>query len=183
MTPTRRHRSADRSFTTDFFFFFSYQNTINPSTTTSIDTVPTRGRACRETSPVWLRSRIRLRDCLTERHNHAGTIDSVHKRFFAYWPAARILGTGATPVTLSTMGARDLKTPIYDGRVDYHFTPKQRAHRPPGHVYLLTNDHTRRDPTTSLLTTARSVAVSRASQQSTRSLTDRWTLNSSHNLQ
>jgi hypothetical protein len=155
------------------FFFFSYQDTINPSTTTSIDTVPTAAeRAGNFTGVATIKNPS---TGLPYTNDTIPTIDAVAQKVLTYWPLPNN-GTGATNNFINN-GRQDLKTPIYDGRVDYHFTPTNVL-TGAGHVYLLTNDHTGAIPPPACYNGSERCGIQTSHSQQW-SLTDRWTLNSS----
>jgi hypothetical protein len=155
------------------FFFFSFQDTINPSTTTSIDTVPTAAeRAGNFTGVATIKNPS---TGLPYMNDTIPTIDAVAQKVLTYYPLPNN-GTGATSNFINN-GRQDLKTPIYDGRVDYHFTPNNVL-TGAGHVYLLTNDHTGAIPPPACYNGSERCGIQTSHSQQW-SLTDRWTLNSS----
>ena len=120
------------------FFFLSYQNTINPSTTVSTDTVPTA--AVRAGDFTGLPT---ITDPLTGKPfpNNAvpaSRFDAVAQKVAQYWPAPNQPGNVNN---FYFAGLQSLMTPIYDGRVDYQINDSNTLSGS-GHVYLMTNDHT-----------------------------------------
>jgi hypothetical protein len=155
------------------FFFFSFQDTINPSTTTSIDTVPTAmERAGNFTGVATIKNPS---TGLPYLNDTIPTIDKVAAAVLTYWPLPNN-GTGVTNNFINS-GRQDLKTPIYDGRVDYHFTPNNVL-TGAGHVYLLTNHHTGAIPPPACYNGSERCGIQTSHSQQW-SLTDRWTLSSS----
>ncbi|MHB8502473.1 MAG: TonB-dependent receptor domain-containing protein [Candidatus Acidiferrales bacterium] len=153
------------------FFFFSFQDTLNPSTSVTIDTVPTdavRGGNFAGFAPV--------KDPQTGKpfmNNQipSGRIDSVAHTVLSYWPEPNLPGNVNN---FSEAAPQVLKTPIYDARVDYHLT-HNNVLSGAGHVYLLTNNHTGSIPPPACYNSSERCGVQIShSQQLT--LTDRWTL-------
>jgi len=153
------------------FFFFSYQNTINPSTTVSTDTVP--AAAARAGNFTGLPT---VTDPLTGQPFPNNTIpssrfDAVAQKVAQYWPAPN------EPGNVNNFyfgGLQNLKTPVYDGRVDYHINDSNTISGA-GHGYLMTNDHTGSIPGPACYNKTERCGVQVSdSQQWT--LSDRWIL-------
>jgi hypothetical protein len=153
------------------FFFFSYQDTINPSTTVTIHTVPTAAELSGNFAgfaPI-----INPSTGLPFLNNQItpGLIDSVAQKVLAFWPAPNLPGTVNN---FSFAAPQNLTTPIYDARVDYHVT-SNNVLSADGHVYLLSNIHTGSIPGPACFNNSERCGLQVShSQQWT--ITDRWTL-------
>jgi hypothetical protein len=153
------------------FFFFSYQNTINPSTTVSTVTIPTA--AVRAGNFTGLPTITDPQTGLPFPNNTIPTarLDPVAQKVAQYWPATDQSGNVNN---FYFAGLQNLTTPIYDGRVDYHLSDSNTI-TGAGHVYLLTNDHTGSIPGPACFNkTERCGEQISHSQQWT--LSDRWIL-------
>jgi hypothetical protein len=153
------------------FFFFSYQDTINPSTTVSTVTVPTA--AVRAGIFTGLPTITDPQTGLPFPNNTIPTsrLDPVAQKVAQYWPATDQSGNVNN---FYFAGLQNLTTPIYDGRVDYHLSDSNTI-TGAGHVYLLTNDHTGSIPGPACFNkTERCGEQISHSQQWT--LSDRWIL-------
>jgi hypothetical protein len=153
------------------FFFFSYQTTINPSTTVTTQTVPTAAVAGGDFTGL-----PTIKDPTTGLpfpNNKIPTprIDPVAKNVLGYWPATNEPGNVSN---FYFAGLQDLTTPIYDGRVDYQINPKNTL-TGAVHYYALTNNHTGSIPGPACFNNSERCGVQVSdSQQWT--LTDRWML-------
>lgn len=102
------------------FFFFSYQNTTNPSSVNSIVTVPTLaergGDFSSLSTPV-----IDPSTGLPFPGNviPSARIDQVAAKAAAYWPTPNYGGANATTNNYNRLVPTNPQTPIYDGRLDY----------------------------------------------------------------
>ena len=120
------------------FFFFSYQNTLNPSTTVTEQTVPTGPATHGDFTGL-----PAIKDPMTGQpfpNNQipSGRIDPVAKLVLSYWPAPNESGNVNN---FYRAAPQDLKTPIYDGKIDYQINPGNTLSGA-AHVYQLTDDHT-----------------------------------------
>jgi hypothetical protein len=153
------------------FFFFSVQDTINPSTTVTIHTVPT---AAEEAGNFTGFAPVINPSTGTPFLNNmipSGMIDAVAKKVLAYWPAPNLPGNVNN---FSYAAPQDLTTPIYDARVDYHFT-NSNVLTAAGHVYLLSNVHTGSIPPPACFQNSERCGL-QVSHSQQWSLTDHWTL-------
>jgi Carboxypeptidase regulatory-like domain/TonB dependent receptor len=120
------------------FFFLSYQNTINPSTTITTQTVPTAAVAGGDFTGL-----PTIKDPLTgqpfyQNQIPSGRIDPVAQKVLSYWPQPNEPGNVNN---FYFAGPQDLQTPIYDGRIDYQIN-QNNSLSGAAHVYRLTDDHT-----------------------------------------
>jgi hypothetical protein len=120
------------------FFFFSYQNTLNPSTTVSTDTVPTA--AVRGGNLAGLPTITDPQTNAPFPNNAVPTsrFDPAALKAASYWPAPN------QPGNVNNFyfgGLQYLTTPIYDVRGDYRINDFHTVSAA-GHVYRLNNDHT-----------------------------------------
>jgi hypothetical protein len=155
------------------FFFLSYQNTINPSTSVTTDTVPTTAVAGGDFTGL-----PTIKDPSTGLPFPANKIpptriDAVAKKVVSYWPVPNESGNVNN---FYFAGLQDLKTPIYDGRIDYQINPSNILSGA-AHTYQLTNNHTGSIPGPACLNNSERCGVQVSdSQQWT--LTDRWIISS-----
>jgi hypothetical protein len=155
------------------FFFFSFQDTLNPSTTVTTDTVPTA--AVRAGNFAGLPTITDPQTGLPFPNNQipSDRIDSVAQAVLQFWPATNQAGNVNN---FYNPALQNLKTPIYDGRVDYQIN-QNNAVSGAAHVYLLTNDHAGSIPGPACFNKSERCGLQVShSQQWT--LSDRWTLGS-----
>jgi hypothetical protein len=153
------------------FFFFSVQDTINPSTTVTIHTVPT---AAEDAGNFTGFAPVINPNTGTPFMNNmipSGMIDSVAKKVLAYWPAPNLPGNVNN---FAYAAPQDLTTPIYDARVDYHMW-SNNVLTAAGHVYLLSNNHTGSIPPPACFNNSERCGL-QVSHSQQWSLTDHWTL-------
>ena len=157
-----------------FFFFFSYQKTINPSTTITTHTVPTAAVRAGDFTGL---PTINDRQTGLPFPNNAippSRFDTTAQKVAQYWPATNQSGNVNN---FYYAGLQNLTTPIYDGRVDYHINDANSI-TGAGHGYLLTNHHTGSIPGPVCFDKSERCGVQVShSQQWT--LTDRWILSPS----
>lgn len=153
------------------FFFLSYQDTINPSTTVTIKTVPTAAVAGGDFTGL-----PTIRDPNTglpfpNNMIPSGRLDSAAKNVLAYWPTPNQTGNVNN---FYFAAQQNLQTPIYDGRIDYQINPNHGL-TGSGHGYELTNNHTGSIPGPACFNNSE-----RCGQQVSHSqqwtLTERWVL-------
>jgi outer membrane receptor protein involved in Fe transport len=153
------------------FFFVSYQNTINPSTTVTQQTVPTAAVVHGDFTGL-----PTIKDPMTGQpflNNQipSGRIDPVAQKALSYWPTPNQSGNANN---FYRAAPQDQKTPIYDGKIDYQLNP-QNTLSGAVHVYQLTNAHTGSIPGPACFNNSERCGVQISdSQQWT--LTDRWIL-------
>jgi hypothetical protein len=153
------------------FFFFSFQDTINPSTTVTTQTVPTDAVRTGNFTGFAPIINPQTGTPFTNNQIPTGMIDAVAQQVLGYWPEPNTPGN----VNNYYMAApQDLKTPIYDARVDYHIS-SNNVLTGASHVYLMTNAHTGSIPPPACFNNSERCGVQTShSQQWT--LTDHWTL-------
>jgi carboxypeptidase family protein len=153
------------------FLFLSYQNTINPSTTVSTVTVPTAAVRAGDFTGLPTVTDPQTNQPFPNNSIPASRFDTVAQKVAQYWPATNQAGNVNN---FYFGGLQDLKTPIYDGRVDYHINDNNSV-TAAGHVYLLTNDHTGSIPGPACLNKSERCGEQTShSQQWT--VSDRWIL-------
>jgi hypothetical protein len=156
------------------FFFFSYQNTINPSTTVSTVTVPTAAVRAGNFTGLATITDPQTGQPFPNNAIPAARFDTVAQKVAQYWPATNQSGNVSN---FYFGGLQNLKTPIYDGRVDYHINDANTL-TAAGHIYWLTNYHTGSIPGPACFNkTERCGEQISHSQQWT--LADRWILSPS----
>lgn len=106
------------------FFFFSYQNTLDPSSSNSIVTVPTTAEAQGNFSAF----AQPLIDPSTGKPFPGNVIptsriDKVAASVVKYWPTPDCGGPGATTNNYCRLVPTNPQTPIYDARVDWTISP------------------------------------------------------------
>lgn len=126
------------------FFFFSYENTLSPSSAFHLITVPP-STSMEDSSGNWNFSSflaangndnnqpIILYDPTTGKpfpNNTipASRIDSVAKAVLAYWPAPNYGSAGAASNNYGRLAANTPRTPIYDARGDWTISPKHQLY-------------------------------------------------------
>jgi hypothetical protein len=120
------------------FFFLSYQNTLNPSTTVTIKTVPTAAVAGGNFTGLPTIKDPNTGLPFLNNMIPANRIDSVAKNVLAYWPTPNMPGNVNN---FYFAAGQNLTTPIYDGRIDFQFKPSNTLSAA-AHGYELTNNHT-----------------------------------------
>jgi len=119
------------------FFFISYQNTLNPSTTVTLDTVPTA--AVKQGDFTGLPT---ITDPLTKAAFPNNMIpstrfDAVAQNLLKYWPDPNQPGNVNN---YYHAGQQYLTTPLYDGRIDYQVNDRNVV-TGSGHGSWLTTNH------------------------------------------
>ena len=106
------------------FFFFSYQNTLNPNRSGGIYTVPTQqmtsGDFSQFSKPI-----IDPTTGLPFPGNQIPQIrfDSVAKNLLAYWPSPNYGSAGATSSNFFGLAKHSPKSPYYDENVEWNISP------------------------------------------------------------
>ncbi len=124
------------------FFFFSYENTLSPSSSFNVVTVPP-STSMEDSSGDWNFSSfltanandnnqpIVLYDPTTGKPFSNNTIpsnriDSVAKAVLAYWPAPNYGSAGAASNNYAQLAPNNPRTPIYDARGDWTISSKHQ---------------------------------------------------------
>jgi hypothetical protein len=120
------------------FFFLSYQNTLNPSTTITTKTVPTAAVAGGDFTGLPTIKDPNTGLPFANNKIPGNRIDPVAQKVLAYWPTPNQSGNVNN---FYFAGRQDLTTPIYDGRIDFQINHSHSLTFA-GHDYELTNNHT-----------------------------------------
>ncbi|MGC1361662.1 MAG: carboxypeptidase regulatory-like domain-containing protein [Silvibacterium sp.] len=106
------------------FFFFSYQNTLSPSSVNGIFTVPTTqmvgGDFSAFSTPIIDPS---TGQPFPNNRIPVTSFDAVAAKVLTYWPAPNYGPPGATSNNYFRLSPQDPKTPIYDYKVDWSISP------------------------------------------------------------
>jgi outer membrane receptor protein involved in Fe transport len=106
------------------FFFFSYQNTLTPSTSTSIVTVPTAAARSGNLSAFASQFNAAALAQFPNFQIPASRIDPAAAAALSYWPQPNY-GSGTTNNYYMVQPNRP-QTPIYDGRGDWVISPSNQ---------------------------------------------------------
>jgi Carboxypeptidase regulatory-like domain len=106
------------------FFFFSYQNTLNPNRSGGVYTVPTKQMAAGDFSQ-FSKPIIDPATGLPFPGNQIpqNRFDSVAKNLLAYWPSPNYGAVGATSSNFFGLAKHSPKSPYYDENVEWNISP------------------------------------------------------------
>jgi Carboxypeptidase regulatory-like domain len=155
------------------FFFFSYQNTITPSTTITQQTVPSSLVAQGDFTGLPTVKDPASGLPFPNNQIPSSRIDPVAEKVLSYWPVPNEAGNVNN---FYRAAPQDQTTPVYDGKIDYQLNPSNTL-TGAAHVYQLTDKHTGSIPGPACYSDSERCGVQVSdSQQWT--LSDRWILSS-----
>jgi hypothetical protein len=153
------------------FFFFSYQNTLSPSSSINVRTVPSE--ALKTGNFLGLPTIIDPRTNAPFPGNRfdVSRIDPVALAIQSYWPSPTQSGDTNNYYRAAPQNPRN---PYYDGKADYYIAPQNQL-TGSFHIYNLSNQHTGSYPGSVCFNSSEYCAL-QISDNEQWQLSDRWTI-------